>query len=224
LLGFGKRSAAAVRVINVLPARMPQTLPDGQGQLTNLELTTADHIEVLRGSSSALFGNASGGVISIWSDPAAPRQFEQEIRLTGGTFDRHDLNVLNPYAGRTWYKWETSSQFRARPGSGLVTLSQLALHGERQHSRADRRNVNGRFHFPLAADWSLAVVADYGHDPRADNRGALTGTELATTADPAAALNITQRAGKDVWQAQGGATLRHEFASGGEATVTLFGL
>ena len=222
--GFGARSAFAVRGIKVLLDGIPQTLPDGQGQLTNLELTTADHIEVLRGSSSALFGNASGGVISIWSDPAAPRQFEQEIRLTGGTFDRHDLNVLNPYAGRTWYKWETSSQFRAGSGSGLVTLSQLAFNGERQHSRADMRNVNGRFHFPLAADWSLAVVADYGNDPRADNPGALTAAELAKNADSAAALNITQRAGKDVWQAQGGATLRHDFASGGEVAVTLFGL
>src|SRR5216117_3322662 len=217
--GFGARSAFAVRGIKVIMDGIPQTLPDGQGQLTNLELTTADHIEVLRGSSSALFGNASGGVISIWSDPAAPRQFEQEIRLTGGTFDRHDLNVLNPYAGRMWYKWETSSQFRAGSGSGLVTLSQLAFNGERQHSRADMRNVNGRFHFPLAADWSLAVVADYGNDPRADNPGALTAAELAKNADSAAALNITQRAGKDVSQAQGGATLRHEFASGGEATV-----
>src|SRR5207244_10332397 len=118
--GLAARSAFAVRGIKVLLDGIPQTLPDGQGQLTNLALGAADHIEVLRGSSSALFGNASGGVISIWSDPAAPRQFEQEIRLTGGTFDRHDLNVLNPYAGRTWYKWETSSQFRAGSGSGLV--------------------------------------------------------------------------------------------------------
>src|SRR5207249_7540143 len=222
--GFGARSAFAVRGIKVLLDGIPQTLPDGQGQLTNRELTTADHIEVLRGSSSALFGNASGGVISIWSDPAAPRQFEQEIRLTGGTFDRHDLNVLNPYAGRTWYKWETSSQFRTGTGSGLITLSQLAFNGERQHSRADIRNVNGRFHLPLAPGWSLAAVADYGNDPRADNPGALTATELARNPDSAAAANITRRAGKDVWQAQGGVTARHPFSAGGEAALTLFGL
>ncbi len=222
--GFGARSAFAVRGIKVLLDGIPQTLPDGQGQLTNLELTAADHIEVLRGSSSALFGNASGGVISIWSDPAAPRQVVQEVRFTGGTFDRHDLNVFNPYGGETWYKGETSTQFRVGSGSGLVTLSQLAFNGERQHSRADIRNFNGRFHFPVAQGWSLAVVADYGDDPRADNPGALTAQELAVNPDSAARLNITQRAGKDVWQAQGGATLRHEFASGGEATVTLFGL
>src|SRR6266508_4362968 len=85
--GFGARSAFAVRGIKIPLDGIPQTLPDGQGQLTNLELGAADHIEVLRGSSSALFGNASGGVISVWSDPAAPRQFIQEVRFTGGTFD-----------------------------------------------------------------------------------------------------------------------------------------
>src|SRR3989441_9206036 len=63
--GFGARSAFAVRGIKILVDGIPQTLPDGQGQLTNLELGEVDRIEVLRGSSSALFGNASGGVISI---------------------------------------------------------------------------------------------------------------------------------------------------------------
>ncbi len=222
--GFGARSAFAVRGIKVLLDGIPQTLPDGQGQLTNLELAAADHIEVLRGSSSALFGNASGGVISVWSDPAAPRQFIQEVRFTGGTFDRHDLNIFDPYGGRTWYKWQTSSQFRVGSGSGLITASQLSYNGERQHSHADIRNLNGRFHFPLAQGWSLALVTDYGDDPRADNPGSLTARELAVNRDSAAARNIALRAGKDVWQAQGGATLRRQFTGGGETVVTLFGL
>lgn len=222
--GFGARSAFAVRGIKVLLDGIPQTLPDGQGQLTNLELGAADHIEVLRGSSSALFGNASGGVISIWTDPAAPRQFLQEVRLIGGTFDRHDLNVFDPYGGRTWYKWQTSTQFRVGDGSGLITLSQLAFNGQRQNSRADIRNFNGRLHIPLAPGWSLALLADYGHDPRADNPGALTAAEMAANPDSAAAINITRRAGKDVSQGQGGVTLRRQFASGGEAALTVFGL
>jgi len=67
--GFGARSAFAVRGIKILVDGIPQTLPDGQGQLTNLELGEVDHIEVLRGSASALYGNASGGVISIWTRP-----------------------------------------------------------------------------------------------------------------------------------------------------------
>src|SRR5213595_1254202 len=48
--GFGARSAFAVRGIKVLLDGIPQTLPDGQGQLTNVEPRAADRIEVLRGS------------------------------------------------------------------------------------------------------------------------------------------------------------------------------
>src|SRR2546428_12053880 len=154
--GFGARSQFAVRGVKVLLDGIPQTLPDGQGQLTNLELGAADRIEVLRGSSSALFGNASGGVISIWTDPTAPRQVVEELRVLAGTFDRH--------LDRTWTKWQSSTSFRAGSGSALVTLSQLHYAGQRQHSDADFRNVNSRLHLPLGPGWPLAPTADVGCD------------------------------------------------------------
>ena len=52
--GFGARSVFGIRGIKILIDGIPQTLSDGQGQLTNLELGEVDRIEVLRGSSSAL--------------------------------------------------------------------------------------------------------------------------------------------------------------------------
>src|SRR5882762_9288155 len=213
--GFGARSAFAVRGIKVLVDGIPQTLPDGQGQLTNLELGAADRIEILRGSASALFGNASGGVISIWTDPTAPRNLRQEVRVLFGTFDR-DLN-------RNWSKWQSSTAFRVGAGSGLVTVSRLDYTGQRQHSDADFRNLNSRWHFPLASGWSLTATADLGWDPRADNPGALTAGEMARNPDSAAAINITRVAGKNVTQGQGGVTVRRDFAGGGEAALTVFG-
>jgi iron complex outermembrane receptor protein len=214
--GFGARSAFAVRGIKVLVDGIPQTLPDGQGQLTNLELGAADRIEILRGSASALFGNASGGVISIWTDPTAPRTVRQDVRVLFGTFDR-DLN-------RTWNKWQSSTSFRVGSGSALVTVSRLDYTGQRQHSDADFRNLNSRWHFPLAPGWSLAAKADVGWDPRADNPGALTNTEMRVNRDSAARLNLTQVAGKDVTQGQGGVTVRRELEGGGEASLTVFGI
>jgi len=214
--GFGARSAFAVRGIKVLVDGIPQTLPDGQGQLTNLELGAADRIEILRGSASALFGNAAGGVISIWTDPTAPRTLRQEVRVLFGTFDR-DLN-------RTWSKWQSSTSFRVGSGSGLVTVSRLDYTGQRQHSDADFRNLNSRWHFPLANGWSLAATADVGWDPRADNPGALTAAEMGRNPDSAAAINITRVAGKDVTQGQGGVTVRRQFEGGGEASLTVFGI
>jgi iron complex outermembrane recepter protein len=214
--GFGARSAFAVRGIKVLVDGIPQTLPDGQGQLTNLELGAADRIEILRGSASALFGNASGGVISIWTDPTAPQTIRQDVRILFGTFDR-DLN-------RNWSKWQSSTSFRVGSGSALVTVSRLDYTGQRQHSDADFRNLNSRWHFPLASGWSLAATADLGWDPRADNPGALTAAEMARNPDSAAAINLTRVAGKDVTQGQGGVTLRRAFAGGGEASLTVFGI
>ena len=92
--GFGARSVFGIRGIKILIDGIPQTLSDGQGQLTNLELGEVDHIEVLRGSSSALFGNAAGGVISIWTNPADVQRAREEARIIAGRFGEG--------GGRTW--------------------------------------------------------------------------------------------------------------------------
>src|SRR6266851_4298786 len=112
--GFGARSAFAVRGIKVLVDGIPQTLPDGQGQLTNLELGAADRIEILRGSASALFGNASGGVISIWTTPHDVAHINEEARFVAGRFDQQ--------SGRSWNKWQTTTSMRVGEGSALVTV------------------------------------------------------------------------------------------------------
>ena len=212
--GFGSRSAFAVRGVKILVDGIPQTLPDGQGQLTNLELGDVDRIEVLRGSASTLFGNASGGVISIWTDPVPPQRTREDLRALAGWFQ----------GGRTWNKWQSTTGFQVGSGGAQVTVSRLSYEGERDHSAADLRNLTSRLRLPLGTGWSLAAVAEVGDDPRADNPGALTQAELHANRDSAPAINLASHAGKDVTQAQGGVTLRHAFAAGGEAGVTVFGL
>ena len=214
--GFGARSAFAVRGIKILVDGIPQTLPDGQGQLTNLELGEVDRIEVLRGSSSALFGNASGGVISIWTNPQDVEQASEEARIVAGRFDERK--------GRTWNKWQSTTGVRVGSGSAQLTLSRLDYEGARDHSATDFRVLNARLQMPLATGWSLAVVTDVGDDPRADNPGALTLAELGANRDSVPALNANRHAGKDVTQYQTGATVRRTMGNGGEAAFTVFGV
>ncbi len=214
--GFGSRSAFAVRGIKILVDGIPQTLPDGQGQLTNLEQGDVDRIEVLRGSASALFGNASGGVISIWTDPVPPPRVREDVRFVAGWAERR--------GGRTWNKWQSTTGLPVGSGGAELSVSRLAYDGERDHSAADLRNLNARLRLPLGTGWLLSMVAAVGDDPRADNPGALTLAELQANRDSAPAVNLSSHAGKDVTQAQGGATLRHPFATGGEVGVTVFGL
>jgi iron complex outermembrane receptor protein len=216
--GFGARSAFAVRGIKILVDGIPQTLPDGQGQLTNLELGEVDRIEVLRGSASSLFGNASGGVISIWTNPHAVEQAREEARFVAGRFDQR--------SGRTWNKWQSTTGLRLGSGGGSaqLTVSRLDYDGERDHSAADSRVLNARVKVPLGTGWTLAVVTAVGDNPRADNPGSLTLTELNANRDTAPVLNRNRNAGKAVTQFQSGATVRRTMANGAEATFAIFGL
>src|SRR5277367_6119476 len=70
--GFGARSSFGVRGLRLYSDGIPGTMPDGQGQFSQFDLGSADHIEVLRGPFSALYGNSSGGVIAIFTQDAAP--------------------------------------------------------------------------------------------------------------------------------------------------------
>jgi len=66
--GFGARSTFGIRGVRLYVDGIPATLPDGQGQITNVDLGSADSIEVLRGPFSALYGNSSGGVIQVFTE------------------------------------------------------------------------------------------------------------------------------------------------------------
>ena len=66
--GFGARSTFGIRGVRLYVDGIPATLPDGQGQITNVELGSVGRIEVLRGPFSALYGNSSGGVIQVFTE------------------------------------------------------------------------------------------------------------------------------------------------------------
>ncbi|CAY75112.1 probable tonB-dependent receptor yncD precursor [Erwinia pyrifoliae DSM 12163] len=63
--GFGSRSMYGVRGVRLYVDGIPATMPDGQGQTSNIDINSVGKIEVLRGPYSALYGNASGGVVNI---------------------------------------------------------------------------------------------------------------------------------------------------------------
>src|SRR5205085_12679940 len=137
-----------------------QTLPDGTGQLTNVELGAIERIEIRRGPSSAMYGNAAGGVINLLSEPwrAADRAAES-LRFVGGD---------------NWYKGQSVTRLPVGQGHASLVVSRMRHQGERQHSGADYRSLLARYIGRSGARWQLAVNASLGDQPRADNPGALT--------------------------------------------------
>ncbi|HXF18747.1 MAG TPA: Plug domain-containing protein, partial [Burkholderiales bacterium] len=70
--GFGARASFGVRGIRLYQDGIPATMPDGQGQTGSFSLASAQRIEILRGPFSTLYGNAAGGVVSIFSEDGPP--------------------------------------------------------------------------------------------------------------------------------------------------------
>ena len=69
--GFGARSTFGVRGVRIYVDGVPTTMPDGQGQTSNIDIGSADRVEVLRCPFSTLYGNSSGGVLQ--SSPKTAR-------------------------------------------------------------------------------------------------------------------------------------------------------
>ena len=81
---FGARSTFGVRGIRLYIDGIPATMPDGQGQTSNIDLGSLDHIEVLSGPFSSLYGNSSGGTILTTTREGKGRD-SVELGYAGGS-------------------------------------------------------------------------------------------------------------------------------------------
>jgi iron complex outermembrane recepter protein len=213
--GFGARSNFSVRGIKILLDGIPQTLPDGQSQLTNVEFADLSRAEVLRGASSSLYGNASGGVVALQTEPAAQAPFAQRARVQAGSGRRN---------GDAFYKWQSWSSGRLGNASGTLSLSRFKADGFRLHSAAEIRQLNAGVDYVFSGTTIGTLRFSAADNPKAENPGALTLAELRANPDSAAATNILRGADKDVQQQQLALSLRHFDAAGNEYDVSVFGL
>lgn len=207
--GFGSRANFGARGVKVLLDGIPQTLPDGQSQLTNVDFSNLRSIEVLRGASSSLYGNASGGVLSLESEPAAPEPFSQSVRAEGGSFGL--------------FKISERTTGRSGAASGVLSVSHTQLDGFRQNSETRFTQLSLGGNYLAGSSTSLGVRFSYTDAPKAENPGALTRAEVQANPDSAGVNNILRRADKDVSQGQLAITATH-YTGNGRFDVAVFGL
>src|SRR5690349_17933516 len=84
--GIGANSAFGIRGVRVYQDGIPATGPDGQGQVSQFNLDSAERVEILRGPFSAVYGNSSGGVIQLFTaDGKVPAELRSSVAY--GSFD-----------------------------------------------------------------------------------------------------------------------------------------
>ncbi|WP_205065632.1 TonB-dependent receptor PqqU [Pantoea coffeiphila] len=133
--GFGSRSMYGVRGVRIYVDGIPATMPDGQGQTSNIDINSVGKVEVLRGPYSALYGNASGGVVNIDTTTGS-----QPTTLEAGT-----------YFG-SYGTWRNSVKASGATGDGTqagdvnytISGSRFTTHGFRDHSGTQKSLGNGK--------------------------------------------------------------------------------
>ena len=205
--GFGARSTFGVRGVRLLTDGIPASMPDGQGQVSHFSLASASRIEVLRGPFSALYGNASGGVIELTS-ALPPTQPEMEVGVVAGSDGLID-------ASGSWRgQLDEARDFGARLDGGRAQAD-----GYRHHS-AWRRETGQAWLQGRVAGSTVTVIVN-ALELQADDPQGLNNLELQGDRRVASPNALRFDARKSVHQQQIGMRLVREF--GGRQTLTLTG-
>ena len=204
--GFGARSAFGVRGLQIVADGIPGTMPDGQGQVSHVPLSALARVEVLRGPFSALYGNASGGVIEFFS-VVPPAQANAGLRIATGADAtvESSLWLAGPWAAHV-------------DGGFRVDGERLDTDGYRAHSSARRDIAQARLITRARMGTGIELTLNT-LDLRADDPQGLTLEQAVATPRAASAGALAFDTRKRVRQAQAG--LRVEQSIGTQQLVTL---
>jgi iron complex outermembrane recepter protein len=205
--GVGARSQFGTRGVRVIVDDIPATLADGQSALSNIDLGSLGLAEAIRGPASALYGNASAGVISLRTLPPSPVPFAPTARLMAGSDGLSRVQAgVGGMKGR---------------GTYVVNAGRLDYGGYRAYSRARNAHLNS----VSTLDWdrlSLKLVVNaVQYD--AQNPGSLSDSLIGVDRRQAYFNNLKQQTGERGRQNQIGVSARAVLGAG-ELRLSAYGL
>ncbi|MBZ7364503.1 TonB-dependent receptor [Klebsiella grimontii] len=162
--GFGSRSTYGVRGLRIYVDGIPATMPDGQGQTSNIDIGSLDSLEVLRGPFSALYGNSSGGVINA----------------TTQTGSQPPTLEASSYYG-SFGTWHYGMKATGAVGDGshagdvdyVVSTNRFTTRGSRDHSGARKNLANAKLGVRINDDSKLTLLFN-SVDIKANDAGGLS--------------------------------------------------
>ncbi len=147
--GFGARSTFGVRGIRMYVDGIPATMPDGQGQSSNIDLNSLDHIEVLTGPFSSLYGNSSGGTILAETKEGQGKDSIQ-VGLNAGSHHKQQANI----------QLQGGSEQANQPAY-VISSSYFDTDGFRDHSAAQKVLNNAKLTWKLEDGSKINWVTNY---------------------------------------------------------------
>jgi len=165
--GFGSRSTYGVRGIRLYVDGIPATMPDGQGQTSNIDLNSVESIDVLRGPFSALYGNASGGVMNVTTQTGRePATIEASSYYGSFGSWRYGLKATGAMGDGT----------HAGDVDYTVSSTRFVTHGYRDRSGARKNLANAKLGVRIDDASKLSLIFN-SVDIKANDAGGLTESE-----------------------------------------------
>lgn len=202
--GFGARASFGIRGIKVFVDNIPSTLADGQSGVDDVDLGSAQRIEVIRGPSSSLYGSSSGGVISLFTEDGPKTPFA-EANITIGEFDQQK------------YQFKVGGQYDRL--NYLVNASYLTLDGFRDHSEVEHTLINSKFRYDIDDSSSLTMIINAVDSPTANDAGGITAADVAADPRQAQPRNLSSNAGEEFDQQKIGFVYRKAFNENHQITL-----
>jgi len=163
--GFGARSPFGIRGIKLMIDDVPATLPDGAGNVDEIDLGSTNRIEVIRGPSSSLYGASTGGVISVFTEDGPETPYVQG-RFSAGEFDNYYAQI------------KTAGEYQRL--NYVVSGSYLDNEGYRDQAYVERWLLNTKLRFDIDDSSDLTAVVNFHEIPDMGDPGALNATEVIT--------------------------------------------
>ena len=205
--GFGARSNFGVRGVRLYSDGIPGTMPDGQGQFSQFDLSSAGHIEVLRGPFSALYGNSSGGVISIFTEDAKPGYlYGAEVEYGAFNTQRYDLKTTGDNGAVNY----------------VVDTSHFQTDGYRVHSDAQRNLFNAKLSLAPSDTSKLTVVGNAIETPFVQDPLGLTRAQFEANPTQAGVNAIAYNTRKNLDQEQLGVAYENNLSATDELFATTY--
>jgi len=196
--GFGSRANFGIRGIKLIVDGVPETTPDGQTQLDNLNLEIIEKIELIRGVSSSFYGNSSAGVIKIKTISDFNNNFSKIGYSLGSNNQSKKQAIIGYKNNNTHYTF---------------LLSETKSDGYRDYSGFKNTNFNLRIKRKISNDSYLGLNFNYVNSPYAYDSGGLTIKEVTQNRRQARDRNLIYKTEESIAHSKLSADFKKQISS-----------
>ena len=199
-----------LRGLAIIQDGIPITTADGTTEPGNVDLGSVGRIDVVRGPSSVLYGNAAGGVINLTTtfDTSRPLTITPDFQFGSNGYNRQQVRLDGG---------NTGTQF-------MASVSRFETDGFRQNSAAEITQANVVVRRVISPNTELRGVFNLYDAPFAESASFLneedaradavrsSSGECLSGACLARGVALARHWGEGTTQGQGGLTVEHRFS------------